>query len=189
LAEPVLFTLFQHGKFMAHDALMSSYSLKAYVLGLFAFMLIKVLAPGYFARQDMKTPVKIGMLAIGAGIVFKLAIVYPLNIYWQIGHVGLALSTAMAAYVNVFLLYRGLRRRGVYMPASNWRVAWVRYAFANGFMVLSLLVGTYYLHDWAVWSVLERIIYLFLLCLAGGSAYLIGLLAAGFRPQDFRAPD
>jgi putative peptidoglycan lipid II flippase len=188
LAKAVTFTLFQHGKFDPHDALMSSYSLQTYVLGLFAFMLIKILAPGYFARHDMKTPVKIGMVAIGVAIALKALIVYPLNMHWQIGHVGLALSTALAAYVNAILLYRGLRKRGVYIPAAGWLKTWLRYGLANSLMVVVLLVGTYYLNNWAAWGILERIIYLAVLCVAGGSAYVFGLGIAGFRPKDFRAP-
>ena len=188
LAKPVTFTLFQHGKFNPHDALMASYSLQAYVLGLFAFMLIKILAPGYFARHDMKTPVKIGMVAIGVGMAIKAVIVYPLNAFWQIGHVGLALSTALAAYVNVSLLYRGLRKRGVYLPSADWTKTWVRYAFANFLMVLTLLIGTYYFDGWEAWGILGRIIHLLVLCLAGGLSYVVGLGVAGFKPKDFRAP-
>jgi putative peptidoglycan lipid II flippase len=188
LAKPVMFTLFQHGKFDAHAATMSSYSLQAYVLGLLAFMLIKVIAPGYFARQDIKTPVKIGMIAIGFGITLKALIVYPLHLHWQIGHVGLALSTALAAYLNVLLLYRGLRKHGVYIPAAGWAKTWVRYGLANSLMVAVLLVGTYYLNDWASWGVLERIAYLGILCVGGGLAYITGLGIAGFKPKDFRAP-
>lgn len=188
LAKPVIFTLFQHGKFNPQDALMSSYSLQTYALGLLAFMLIKVLAPGYFARQDIKTPVRVGMIAIGFGMLLKVLIVAPLNLYWQIGHVGLALSTALAAYVNVILLYRGLRKRDVYRPAADWRKTWLRYGLANLLMVAVLITGTHYLDGWAAWSILERIVYLAILCVGGGLVYLLGLGLAGFKPKDFRAP-
>lgn len=188
LAKPVTFTLFQHGKFTPQDALMSSYSMQAYVLGLFAFMMIKILAPGYFSRHDMKTPVKVGMIAIAVGITLKILVVYPFNIHWQIGHVGLALSTALAAYVNVILLYRGLRTSGVYIPIAGWLKTWLRYGAANALMVAVLLAGTYYLNDWATWGILERVIYLAILCISGGAAYIIGLGVAGFRLKDFRAP-
>ncbi len=188
LAKPVIFTLFQHGKFNPQDALMSSYSLQTYALGLLAFMLIKVLAPGYFARQDIKTPVRVGMIAIGVGMLLKVLIVAPLNLYWQIGHVGLALSTALAAYVNVILLYRGLRKRDVYRPAADWRKTWLRYGLANLLMVAVLITGTHYLDGWAAWSILERIVYLAILCVGGGLVYLLGLGLAGFKPKDFRAP-
>ena len=188
LAKPVIFTLFQHGRFDPQSALMSSYSLQTYVLGLLAFMLIKVLAPGYFARQDMKTPVKIGMVAIASGMAMKAIIVAPLHLLWHIGHVGLALSTAMAAYVNAGLLYRGLRKRGVYNPAASWMRTWMRYGAANLLMVVVLLVGTHYLNGWTEWGIIERAVYLAVLCVAGGFAYVAGLAIAGFRPKDFRAP-
>jgi len=188
LAKPVIFTLFQHGRFDQYAAVMSSYSLQAYVLGLLAFMLIKVLAPGYFARQDVRTPVKVGIIAIVCGITLKVIIVYPLHNLWQIGHVGLAISTAFAAYVNVALLYRGLRKRNVYIPSSGWIKTWLRYGLANALMVIVLVTGTYYLNDWAAWGVLERAVSLLGLCVAGGMSYIIGLGVAGFRPKDFRAP-
>ncbi len=188
LAQPIMFTLFQHGKFLARDALMSSYSLQTYVLGLLAFMLIKVLAPGYFARHDMKTPVKIGMIAIGSGMAIKAVIVWPMHQFWHLGHAGLALGTALAAYVNAGLLYRGLRTSSVYSPADNWLKTWLRYGLANALMVSALLVGTHYLNAWATWEILERIVYLAVLCAGGGLFYLLGLGLAGFRPKDFRAP-
>ncbi|RYY73160.1 MAG: murein biosynthesis integral membrane protein MurJ [Gammaproteobacteria bacterium] len=188
LAQPVIFTLFQHGRFDEHAAIMSSYSLQAYVLGLLAFMLIKVLAPGYFARQDIKTPVRVGMIAIACGITLKAIIVYPFHNLWQIGHVGLAISTAFAAYVNVGLLYLGLRNRQVYVPSAGWLKTWLRYGLANAVMVIVLLIGLYFLNGWAVWGVLERAISLLGLCVAGGVSYILGLGLAGFRPKDFRAP-
>lgn len=188
LAEPIILTLFQHGHLTLHDALMSSYSLQSYVLGLLGFMLIKVLAPGYFARHDMKTPVKIGMIAIAANIIIKAVIVAPLNIYWQIGHVGLALSTALAAYVNAWLLYRGLHQQQIYMPAPNWLKTWLRYGFANILMAAVLLVGLHYFRGWHEWGVWLRIIHLAILCAVGITAYLLGLLIAGFKLKDFRAP-
>lgn len=188
LAEPIILTLFQHGEFSTFAAQMSSYSLKAYVLGLFGFMLIKVLAPGYFARHDMKTPAKIGVIAIAAGMGLKLLMVYPLQSFWAVGHVGLALSTAMAAYVNAALLYRGLRKAGVYQPNGNWIVTWGRYFVANSVMALALLVGLHYLSGWVEWSIWTRFLNLMLLCTLGMLAYALGLLLAGFRPSDFKAP-
>lgn len=188
LAEPVILTLFQHGSLTLHDALMSSYSLQSYVMGLTGFMLIKVLAPGYFARHDMKTPVRIGMIAIAANIAIKAVIVVPLNVYWQIGHVGLALSTALAAYVNAGLLYRGLRKQSVYVPAPQWLKIWLRYGFASLAMVVTLLIGLHYFNDWHHWGIWLRIIHLTILCSAGMAAYLAGLAIAGFKIKDFRPP-
>jgi putative peptidoglycan lipid II flippase len=187
LAEPILFTLFHHGKMTVHALLMSSYSLKGYALGLFAFMLIKVLVPGYFARQDMRSPVRIGIIAIVVNIVMKPLVVVPLVILWGLGHVGLALTTALAAYVNAYLLYRGLRRQQIYNPASDWPKLWLRYGFANLLMAITLLVGMHYLHGWHEWGTWLNIIFLTILCAAGMAAYVIGLAMMGFRLKDFRA--
>jgi putative peptidoglycan lipid II flippase len=187
LAEPILFTLFHHGKMTAEALLMSAYSLKAYALGLFAFMLIKILVPGYFARQDMKSPVRIGIIAIVANILMKPLLVVPFAMLWGIGHVGLALTTAAAAYVNAYLLYRGLRGLDVYIPNRDWPKLWLRYGFANLLMATTLLVGVHYLNAWLEWSILKRCINLALLCSAGVLTYFVGLALMGFRPKDFRA--
>lgn len=187
LAEPIILTLFQHGALTLRDALMSSYSLKAYALGLLGFMLIKVLAPGYFARQDMKTPVRIGIIAIFANIGMKMLLVAPLYFYLGLGHVGLALATAFAAYVNAYLLYRGLLRAGVYHPAPERLSLLLRYGAANLAMVLVLLGILQWSDGWQLWSAWQRAYHLALTCLAGGATYLIGLLLVGVRVGDFKA--
>lgn len=186
LAEPIILTLFQHGKLTVQDALMSSYSLKAYALGLLGFMLIKVLAPGYFARQDMKTPVRIGVIAIFANIGMKLLLVAPLYCYFAIGHVGLALATAFAAYVNAYLLYRGLKQAKVYQPAPGWWRLLLRYGIANLTMALVLSGLLQQWNGWQLWSVWERAVHLASMCMAGGAAYFIGLLVVGVRMDEFR---
>lgn len=187
LAEPILFTLYYHGKMSAHDILMSTYSLKGYALGLFAFMLIKVLVPGYFARQDMKAPVRIGIIAIAANIVMKPIVVIPMVMLWGLGHVGLALTTALAAYVNAYLLYRGLRRQQIYVPASNWPRIWLRYGAANLALVAALFGFLHFWGDWQTFGVIERIIRLSIICLTGLAVYVLMLLAVGVRLRDFRA--
>lgn len=186
LAEPIILTLFQHGKLTVYDALMSSYSLRVYALGLLGFMLIKVLAPGYFSRQDMKTPMRIGMISIAANIVMKLLLVAPLYAYFALGHVGLALSTALAAYVNAYLLYRGLRRAGVYNPDAAWWTRLLRYGAANIVMALVLFGFLQHWDAWQTWSLLERAGHLVIICILGGLSYLISLLLVGVRLQEFR---
>ena len=101
---------------------------------------------------------------------------------------GLALSTAIAAYVNAWLLYRGLQRHKVYKPGSNWPKIWLRYGGANLLMAFSLLLGLHYFNGWQLWGVGQRIVHLLLLCTAGGAVYLLGLVLFGFRLKDFRAP-
>ncbi len=187
LSKPILFTLFYHGdKMQQSDILMSAYSLRAYALGLFAFMLIKVLVSGYFSRQDMKSPVRMGMIAIGANILMKPLVVIPFVIFMGLGHVGLALTTALAAYINAFLLYRGLRKREIYMPSADWPTIWLKYAFANLLMVTALLGCLYFWDQWSSWHLLDRVWRLSLVCGFGFIAYLVGLWAVGIRLKHFR---
>ena len=108
LAAPILFALFQYQAMTAEDVAMSTYSLRAYALGLIAFMAIKVLATGFYAQQDMKTPVRIGIIAMVSNMVLNLILVLILHHYWQLGHVGLALATSLSAVLNAVLLFRGL---------------------------------------------------------------------------------
>jgi putative peptidoglycan lipid II flippase len=187
LSEPILFTLFHHGKMQVDDILMSSYSLKAYAMGLFAFMLIKVLVPGYFARQDMKTPVRTGIKAIFANILMKPVVVLPMAYFFTLGHVGLALTTALAAYVNAYLLYRGLREQQIYLPASSWPQLWLRYGVANLVMAAVLFGCIHLWADWRDWDTLERIFRLAIVCIAGLASYLVALVVVGVRLRDFKA--
>ena len=182
LAEPILATLFYDGRQIdARDITMSALSLKAYALGLIAFMLIKVLAPGYFARQDTATPVRIGIIAMSANMVMNIALVIPFHHYWQVGHMGLALATSAAAYLNGFLLYRGLRRAGVYRPLPGWWRFIVRLTVASLAMVAVVVALLWHVDDWLVATTMTRAIWLGGICLAGGGAYLVALAATGLR--------
>lgn len=109
LAEPILSVIFQGGAFTAETAKMASYSLIAYAFGLLSFMLVKVLAPGYFSRQDTKTPVKIGIWCMAANMIFNMIFAIPY------GYIGLAIATSLSASLNALLLYRGLQRDNVYI--------------------------------------------------------------------------
>ncbi|MGB0668975.1 MAG: lipid II flippase MurJ, partial [Porticoccaceae bacterium] len=121
LAEPILLTLFYYGDVMtARDMSMATLSLRAYAVGLVAFMLIKVLAPGFFARQDMRTPVRIGIIAMVSNMVLNLLFVLPLHYYWEIGHMGLAAATSASAFLNAGLLFVFLRRNNIYAPSARW---------------------------------------------------------------------
>ncbi|MDG2271082.1 MAG: murein biosynthesis integral membrane protein MurJ, partial [Halioglobus sp.] len=126
LAEPILITLFEYGALNARDVEMSALSLRAYSLGLIAFMLVKVLAPGFYARKDTATPVKIGIAAMVANMVMNLLFTLPLMYLWNIGHVGLALATSAAAIMNAGLLLRGLLRAGFYEFQPGWSIYMVR---------------------------------------------------------------
>lgn len=191
LSEPILITLFGYGKTTVADIAMASLSLKSYALGLLAFMLIKVLAPGYFSRQDTKTPVKIGIIAMIINMLLNLALVIPLHFLWQIGHVGLALATSLSAFVNASLLYRGLRKKNVYHPIAGWRLYFLRLLFANGVMATILLFSFHVLsdgvvHDWSALSSMYRVLFTGLICFVGLFAYSLALFIAGLRVHHLK---
>ncbi len=186
LSQPILTVLFEYGKTGPADTAMSSLSLKAYALGLLAFMLIKVLAPGYFSRQDTKTPVKIGIIAMGINMVFNLILVIPFHYLWQIGHVGLALATSLSAFVNAGLLYRGLRKQGVYQPVKGWAVYVLRLFFANSLMACALAASLYFVSDWSALSLIERISTMAIVCVMGVLIYVFALLLSGLRLRDLK---
>lgn len=192
LAEPILITLFFYGEVMSYkDISMAALSLRAYAVGLVAFMLIKVLAPGFFARQDMRTPVRIGIIAMASNMLLNLLLVIPLHNYWQIGHVGLAAATSISAFINALMLLSVLRRRDIYMPATGWLNFSIKLLVAVCVMlaVLVLLLGHF--ESEAAWQQKDwwqRFINTLILCIAGLTAYVGCLFACGFRVADFRGP-
>ncbi|WKD49325.1 murein biosynthesis integral membrane protein MurJ [Microbulbifer spongiae] len=187
LAEPLLTTLFQYGRMEPRDMQMAAWSLRAYALGLLAFMLIKVLAPGYFSRQDTYTPMRFGLIAISAKMVLSLLFVIPLNYFFKLGHMGLALATACQAGINAWLLYRGLRRDDVYKPEAGWGIFLLRLLLANLTMVGVLLGALYFWSAWGDWSWSGRAWRMGLVVAAGGLTYVAVLFASGLRPGHFRA--
>ncbi len=179
LAEPLVATLFLSEEFSAGDARMAALSLMAYALGLPAFIAIKVLAPGYYAHQDARTPARHALMALGFNLVLSLAWMGPF------GHAGLALATSLAAFLNAGLLLGGLVRKGAYRPASDWGSLLVRGLVAA--LVLGALLGwgLVGLDGWLAVTPGERLSRLFFWMLVGGVGYLLALLALGVRPRDF----
>ena len=159
---------------------MSAMSLKAYAIGLVAFMLIKVLAPGYFARQDTKTPVRIAIKAMVANMVFNLMLVF------QFQHAGLAMATTLSAYLNAGLLFFGLTRTHIYQPDKGWWLYGARLILANAAMAAVLVWLVADMHLWLDWSLLERAKETTILVCAGAAVYSITLLLVGVRPRHFR---
>ncbi|MEE9357924.1 murein biosynthesis integral membrane protein MurJ [Candidatus Vondammii sp. HM_W22] len=180
LAGPMIATLFQSAVFDAGDVAMSQRSLMAYALGLVPFILIKVLAPGYYARQDTKTPVKIAIVAMISNMVLNIALVFSL------AHAGLALATTLSAALNAFLLYRGLRGSEVYTPEKGWRSLIICAVFACLIMGGILFLGAGNLHSWVEMEGWARIWRLLLIILAGGAGYFVTLFIAGIRLRHFR---
>lgn len=180
LAAPLLTTLFQYGKFGAHDVLMSAQALMAFAMGLLGFTLVKVLAPGFYARQDTKTPVRAGTISVVANIIFSLALVYPLK------HVGLAAAVSLAAFINAALLFRTLRREQVYRPLVGWRTFLSQVSGASLIMAMLLLWGTGGVDAWLTASAIERLTRLTFWILAGLVVYGLALAVLGIRPHHLR---
>jgi putative peptidoglycan lipid II flippase len=182
LAEPLVATLFHYGAMGDQDVLFSAASLRAYALGLLFFMLIKVLAPGYFARQDMKTPVRIGIWAMASNMLLNLLLV------WQFAHVGLAMATSLSALLNAALLGWGLYRRKIWLPCAGWGLFLLRILLAS-----TALCGVIYLayrpvQVWLNWGLWQRVEHLAIIVVLGVLAYGIGLVLVGLRWQHLQGP-
>jgi len=188
LAEPILITLFQYDAFTARDVGMAAWSLRAYSMGLIAFMLIKVLAPGYYARQDIATPVAIGIKAMVANMILNFLFVLPLMYYWNLGHVGLALATSVAAWLNAGLLLRGLLRERVYHFQQGWLTYIARLLVATAAMAGVVLYLAPASADWLSWGWNTRVMEMAIVCGAGIFAYLLIHLLGGTRFAQLRAP-
>ena len=180
LAHPALLTLFGYGAFNAHDVEMASQALVAYSSGLLFFILIKILAPGYFARQDMVTPVKIALVAVGVNLVFNLLLVVPF------AHAGLALATAISAGVNALLLLKGLVREKVYKPRKGWPIMCVRIVISTLIMGVVLAMASINIDITMEWSGINRALGLSFLIAIGVVTYFSSSFVLGLRLRDFR---
>ncbi|SMF43352.1 putative peptidoglycan lipid II flippase [Alteromonadaceae bacterium Bs31] len=186
LAKPILYTLFQYGQYKPYDVLMSSASLRAYAIGLVAFMLIKVLASGFYSRQDTRTPVRIGIIAMVSNMGLNVLFVLPFHFLWQIGHAGLALATSASAFINAGLLLRALIKTDAYQPLSGWMRFACQSGAANLAMVVVLFGLNYWLGDLANADVVTRVVSVTLLCVAGLSTYIVVLMLGGMRLRHLR---
>jgi putative peptidoglycan lipid II flippase len=179
IAEPLLVTLFQSDNFTKADVLSSAASLKAYAFGLIAFMAIKIFAPGYYARQNTRTPVKIGVVAMVCNMVLNLVFFLA-----GLAHVGLALATSLAAFLNAGLLLRGLQADGVFRFQPGWLKFLLRVLVANLMMVLFLVSLSGDWQWWLDWSMTHKIMRLSILVLGGIFIYAAVIFAAGLRWRD-----
>ncbi len=181
LAKPMLMVLFMRGEFSPQDVHQASLSLLAYASGLLNFMLIKVLAPGYYSRQDTKTPVKYGIIAMVTNMVFNAIFAY------FYGYVGLAIATALSAFVNMALLYRGLHIAGVYQITKRTVFFIIRLVVAGTAMVAAILWQLEDMSVWLEWSFAHRSGMLGMLIGLGAAVYLAVLFLTGVRLKDLKA--
>lgn len=212
LATPVLQTLFQYGRFAASDTAMSSMALQAYTLGLPAVIAVKVLAPGFYARQDTATPVRYAIISMLSNMLLNVLFIILLLQYFAAGeqltaadgelgwmqrlaqtpglHLGLALASAAAAWINMALLWRQLRRLGWWRAPDGWGSYLLRV------LIMSLIMG--FLLYWLSaqpWSLLglqghwwQRLATLLILLLAGALVYTAAGFASGLRLHWLRQP-
>lgn len=184
LAEPITATIYNYGRFGAFETRMAAISLSAMSVGVPAFMLSKVLAPAFYARQDTKTPMRAALWTVAANVVLTVALTTPL---WlgkvQGAHGGIALATALAGIVNTALLWRWLRRDGIYRPQPGWaRFAW-QLAVACALMTGAVLAMRWYVGDWTRLAAHLRVLWLLAAIAVGGAAYALALAACGLRPR------
>ena len=180
LAGPLLTTFFHYGAFNEQDVRMSTQALMAFAFGLLGFILVKVLAPGFYARQDTRTPVRIGMVSLGVNMVLSLLLVGVLQ------HTGLALAISIAALVNAGMLYVWLRRHDVYQLQPGWTRFLAQVFVASAVMGALLYWGAGTLDDWLQASVRNRAVHLVWLVAGGGTVYLVMLYLVGVRPHELR---
>jgi len=179
LAVPLIATLFHYGAFSTHDLMMTREALMAYAVGLLGLIMVKVLAPGFYARQDIRTPVKIAIFTLLATQVLNAALIVPLK------HAGLALSIGLGACLNAALLLSRLKSHGIYKPQPGWLAFMAKLAVALAVMTLILWFAMGSHAWWLQAGAALRVGGLCALVVLGSTAYFATLFACGFRPADF----
>lgn len=179
LAVPLIASLFLYGAFAAHDLWMTREALMAYSLGLLGLILIKVLAPGFYARQNIRTPVKIAIFTLLATQVMNLMFV------WQLKHAGLALAISLGACINAGLLYFNLRRANIFQPQPGWSLFLAKLLLAVCVMATVLWFAMGSNASWLHYGAGEKFLRLSMLVLAGAATYFGMLRLTGIRVSDF----
>jgi putative peptidoglycan lipid II flippase len=187
LAEPINATLYQHGQFTAYDTHMAALSLAGLALGLPAFMIAKVLAPAFYARQDTRTPVRAAVFTVIVNVILCAAIVAPLWWYRIEGaHAGIALATALAGTVNAWLLWRYVRRQNLYTRKPGWARFVLRIAAASLAMIALLLAARQTVGPWSALTTTARVVHLTWTIASGAAIYGLVLVALGLRRHHLR---
>jgi putative peptidoglycan lipid II flippase len=188
LAEPLTATIYNYGKFSDHDTRMSAISLTVMAVGIPGFMLSKVLAPAFYARQDTKTPMRAAIWTVAVNVLLTAAITWPL---WHKGvagaHGGIAAASGVAGLFNAWLLWLYLRRAGLHRPQPGWGRYLLRMLAASIAMGVVVLAVRHWVGDWAAigdWRL--RVCWLLVAVAAGAVAYGLAQLALGLRPRHLR---
>lgn len=192
LAKPILATVIDNGVNNWNDVEMASMSLMTYSLGLPAFILVKVLAPGFYSRQDTKTPVRIGIIAMFSNMLLSLIIVLPWYKMGYVGaHAGLALATALAAYINAGMLFYQLKKQGIYQPSKTIKTGWIKNLLQISIAVIAMVMVIWLINPSDIWwqdaSIWPKAGKLFLLVIASIATYFSTLFAIGVRKRSITA--
>jgi len=181
LAEPIILILFERGAFSANDSLQASYSLIALSFGLVAFMMIKILTPSFFARQEPKKPMYVAL----ASMILNALLAWFLGFNLGYGHIGLALASSISAFFTVITLLLMLYSRNIYQPSNGWFLFWIRLSFASFFLSVFLY---YFGQDAASLRALTdfgKIFYILKIVILGIGLYLLALRLTGLKIKDF----
>ncbi|MDZ4210531.1 MAG: murein biosynthesis integral membrane protein MurJ, partial [Methylotenera sp.] len=181
LATPLVAALFHYGKFTVVDVAMTQQALTAYSVGLLGLILVKILAPGFYARQNIKTPVKIGIFTLVITQVMNVLFIFVLHLQ----HVGLALAIGLGACINASLLYYHLRKADIYQPQPGWIIFLLKLAVGLSVMGVTLFYAMGDTNAWLHFSLIKRLLYVFGLVTLGGVSYFATLMLLGFRPRDY----
>ena len=183
LATPLIATLFHNGQFGVTDVLRTREALVAYSVGLIGIILVKILAPGFYAQQNIRTPVRIALIALAATQVMNL-----LFLFWplELGHAGLALSIGLGACLNAALLYHGIRKQNIFHPEPEWLGFLLKLGIALYLMGGALWFTTGNAQAWIAMAKWTRWFYLLGLIALGAGVYFAALWCMGFRLRDFK---
>jgi putative peptidoglycan lipid II flippase len=179
LALPMISTLYQYGKFTVNDVWQTRAALLGYSVGLLGLILVKILAPGFYARQNIKTPVRIAFFTVFVTQTIALILM------WRIGHAGLTLATSLGACVNAALLFWYLRKAGSYRPQPGWLLFLCKLLVALGVLAALLFALAGSPESWLAAGLWQRIGRLAGIIVAGIAAYFATLYLLGFRLADF----
>ncbi|MDB4511826.1 murein biosynthesis integral membrane protein MurJ [Arenicella sp.] len=178
LASPLLTTIFQYNEFSVEDVVMSTSALKAFAIGVCGFIFVKVLAPGFFARQDTVTPMKIGVVAVIINVLLSIVLVKTM------AHAGLALAISLAAWCNSALLFIALLKQKIFTPKDGWLWFLSRVAVAVILMCVCLNMLDQSADAWYQQGLWARVGHLTLMVACAALTYFVSLVVLGVRPQQ-----
>ena len=178
LSAPLIISLFYYGKFTLHDVLMTQRAVIAYAVGLQAFMLAKILSSAFYAKQNIRTPVKISTISLVINILLSILFIKPL------AHAGLALSSSLASWVNVITLCVVLQRQKIFSVQPQWGLFLLKLLFANSVLALFLWLTVHDRMIWVHWDWTQRLLHIVLIGISAIVVYLLCLFLTKAWPRE-----